>query len=101
GPARGAGAPGAEARDVKQRVRILYDGHEFTIPDVGSDEIRRRIDAALTGDDPWLEVTSGFGRGVVAFLRISTGVPIALFDEATEAADSSVAEPPLEHDPLG
>ena len=85
---------------MNQRVRILYDGTEFTIPDVSSDEIRRRIDAALVGENPWLEVTSGFGRGVVAFLRISTGVPIALFDEATEAADSSVAEPPLEHDPL-
>ena len=85
---------------MKQRVRIIYDGREFTIPDVSSVEIRRRIEAALTGDDPWLEVTSGFGRGVVAFLRISTGVPIALFDEATEAADSAVAEPPLEHDPL-
>ncbi|HEY8317536.1 MAG TPA: hypothetical protein VIG76_01765 [Amnibacterium sp.] len=85
---------------MKQRVRILYDGHEFTIPDVDSVDIRRRIDAALTGDDPWLEVTSGFGRGVVAFLRISPGVPIALYDEATEASDSAVAEPPVEHDPL-
>lgn len=85
---------------MKHRVRIVYDGTEFTIPDVSSDEIRRRIDAALDSDDPWLEVTSGFGRGVVAFLRLSTGVPIALFDESTEASDSAVAEAPIEHDPL-
>jgi hypothetical protein len=84
---------------VKRRVRIIYDGREFTIPDVGSAEVRRRIDAALTGDDHWLEVVSGLGRGTHAFLRVTAGAPIALLDESTEI-EGEGSGPAPEHDPL-
>ena len=69
-----------------RRVRIIYDGREFTLPGVDSAEVRRRIDAALEGGDRWLEVVSGLGRGANAHLRLSPGVPIALLDEVQEAA---------------
>ena len=81
-----------------RRVRIVYDGREFTVPGVDSAEVRRRIDAALDGGDPWLEVVSGLGRGADAHLRVSPGVPIALLDEVQETATDAGSHP--DPDPL-
>jgi hypothetical protein len=81
---------------MKRRVRIIYDGREFTMPDVGSDEIRRRVDAALEGTDPWLEVVAGLGRGTHAYLRLTPGVPIALLDESPESEGDGIGAGPPE-----
>lgn len=83
---------------MKQRVRVIYDGREFTIPDVGADEVRRRVDAIAAGGDPWLPVVSGLGRGADAYLRLSPGVRIVLIDEVQETEPDAGA--PSEPDPL-
>ncbi|HEY0373212.1 MAG TPA: hypothetical protein VGC94_00335 [Amnibacterium sp.] len=67
-----------------RRVRLVYGGREFTIPEAESADIRRRIEAALTGGNPWLRAVSGHGRGTDAHLLITTGTPIAVLDEAAE-----------------
>ncbi|MCU1472607.1 hypothetical protein [Amnibacterium sp.] len=67
-----------------RRVRLVYGGREFTIPEAESADIRRRIEAALTGGDPWLRAVSGHGRGTAAHLLITPGTPLVVLDETAE-----------------
>lgn len=69
-----------------RRVRLLYGGREFTIPGADATDLRRRIDAALAGGDPWLRAVAGQGRGTEAHLLITPGTPLAVLDETAEPA---------------
>jgi len=67
-----------------RRVRLVYEGREFTIPGATATDVRKRIDAALAGGDPWLPAVAGQGRGTDAHLLITPGTPIAVLDESAE-----------------
>jgi hypothetical protein len=67
-----------------RRVRLVYGGREFTIPGAEATDVRRRIEAALTGGDPWLRAVAGQGRGTDAHLLITPGTPLAVLDETAE-----------------
>jgi hypothetical protein len=79
-----------------RRVRLVYGGREFTIPGADSAEIRRRIEAALAGGDPWIRAVAGQGRGTDAHLLIVPGTPVAVLDETADPETDdhgTVAEP--------
>ncbi len=67
-----------------RRVRLVYGGREFTIPGADVADVRRRIEAALAGGDPWLPAVAGQGRGTDAHLLITPGTSIAMVDENAE-----------------
>ena len=63
---------------MNHRVRIIYDGHEFTIPDVGAEEMRRRV-----ADGELLVAAAGLRRPRVL---VSAGALLALDDDELEAS---------------
>ena len=67
-----------------RRVRLVYGGREFTIPGADAEDVRRRIEAALAGGDPWLAAVGGQGRGTDAHLLITPGTPIVVLDETAD-----------------
>jgi len=67
-----------------RRVRLVYGGREFTVPGAEVTDVRRRIEDALAGGDPWLPAVAGQGRGTDAHLLITPGAPIAVLDETVD-----------------
>ena len=83
-----------------RRVRLVYGGREFTISGADATDVRRRIQAALAGGDPWLPAVAGQGRGTDAHLLITLGTPIAVLDETVEQeADPHEIDGPPEPGP--
>ncbi len=63
------------------RVTVLYDGVEYPVPGNSADDVRRRIEEALSSGGPgWLRVIFGHGRGSDTDLLIMPGVPIAVVE---------------------
>jgi len=76
-----------------RRVRLVYGGREFTIPEAEAGDVRQRIEAALAGGDPWLRAVAGQGRGADAHLLITPGTPLAVLDESAEPDGDAIGTP--------
>ncbi|WBU37593.1 DUF3107 family protein [Homoserinibacter sp. YIM 151385] len=53
-------------------LRIANDVFTSDAPSV--EELKRKVDAALDGDDPWLDLTDAHGQR--ASVRMCSGVPL-------------------------
>lgn len=76
------------------RTLIVYDGVEYTVVGESPDELRRRIEAALSAQPViWLSVNRGEGRRTPALLMVTPATPIAIIAEGSDRIDSTDPSP--------